>query len=235
MAAFAAAEPVASLQIEPKEIVMKTAPMLSRFLAGIGLAAAILVAPLHDAVAQTARTYEKVTNWAQLPPGATWQDMSGVDIDSKGNVYTLQRTPSKVMVFDSNGKFLRSWGDGAFTKAHALRVDLQGNVWITDRDLHQVLKFTRDGKLLMALGTRGVAGDNESKVALNGPADVAFAPNGDIWVAGAGAFYKVDSGSWQRVASPAQRPSDQVGRDGTRSTAADGDGSTGFAGCAQGG
>lgn len=161
---------------------MKTAPTPLRRMMAIVLAA-LLVAPLQGAFAQATRTYEKVANWAQLPAGTAWQDMSGVDVDTQGNVYTLQRTPSKVMVFDANGKFLRSWGEGQFAKAHALRVDRQGNVWITDRELHQVLKFTRDGQLLMALGTKGVAGDNESKVALNGPADLVFAPNGDIFVA----------------------------------------------------
>ena len=162
---------------------MMSALTISRRLAVAGLAAALLATPLQVAVAQSARTYEKVTNWAQLPPGATWQQMSGVDIDSRGNIYALQRTPSKVMIFDSRGRFLRSWGEGIFPKAHALRVDRQNNVWVTDRELHQVLKFTRDGRLLMELGTKGVAGDNNSEVALNGPADVAFGPNGDIFVA----------------------------------------------------
>lgn len=158
-------------------------PTFSRRLVAAGLAAAIVVTPLQAAFAKAAWTYEKVATWAQLPPGAAWQDMSGVDIDSRGEIYTLQRTPSKVMVFDRKGKFLRSWGEGVFPKAHALRVDRQGNVWITDRELHQVLKFTRDGRLLMELGTKGVAGDNNSEVAFNGPADVAFASNGDIFIA----------------------------------------------------
>lgn len=162
---------------------MKSLLKISRRFAAAGLAASLMALPLQVAFAQAKRTYEEVANWAQLPLGAAWQDMSGVDVDSKGNVYTLQRTPSKVMVFDSKGRFLRSWGEGTFTKAHALRVDREGNIWITDRELHQVLKFTRDGKLLMALGTKGVAGDNESIVSLNGPADVVFAPNGDIFVA----------------------------------------------------
>ena len=161
---------------------MKNAPTMLRRLAAFGLVATLLTAPLHVAFAQAARTYEKVAGWAQLPQGVAWQDMTGVDIDSKGNIYTLQRTPSKVMVFDATGRFLRTWGEGLFTKAHALRVDRDDNVWITDRDLHQALKFTREGKLLMALGTRGVAGDNDSRVALNGPSDVAVAPNGDIFV-----------------------------------------------------
>lgn len=162
---------------------MKIRSKMSWRLTAVGFAASLIALPLQVALAQSERTYEEVVNWAELPPGTTWQDMSGVDIDSKGNVYTLQRTPSKVIVFNSKGKFLRSWGEGAFTKAHALRVDRQGNVWITDRELHQVLKFSPDGKLLMTLGTKGVAGDNESVVSLNGPADMVFAPNGDIFVA----------------------------------------------------
>jgi peptidylamidoglycolate lyase len=162
---------------------MKHFAAISRRIVTTAIAAAFVAFPLQGVTAQAARTYEKVADWAQLPPGAAWQEMSGVDIDSRGNIYTLQRTPSKVMIFDSRGRFLRSWGEGVFTKAHALRVDRQNNIWITDRELHQVLKFTRDGRLLMALGTKGVAGDNTSEVALNGPADVVFGPNGDIFVA----------------------------------------------------
>lgn len=162
---------------------MKSSMKISRRLIVTGLAAALIASPLQMAFAQAARVYEEVVGWAQLPSGTSWQQMSGVDIDSKGRVYALQRTPSRVMIFDPKGRFLGSWGDGMFPKAHALRIDRQGNVWITDRELHQVLKFTRDGKLLMELGTKGVPGDNDSLVGLNGPADVAFGPNGDIFVA----------------------------------------------------
>jgi len=128
-------------------------------------------------------TYQPVENWAQLPAGTKWQTMSAVDVDSKGTVYVFQRgEPSKIMAFDSRGKFLRSWGDGTFPSAHGLRVDRQDNVWVTDRGLHQVLKFSPQGKLLMELGRKGIQGDNDSKDALNGPSDVAIAGNGDIFV-----------------------------------------------------
>jgi len=128
-------------------------------------------------------TYQTVDNWAQLPPGTKWETTSAVDIDSKGNVYVFQRgEPSKVIVFDSKGKFLRSWGDKMFPSAHGLRIDRQDNVWLTDRGLHQVMKFSPEGKLLLELGKKGVAGDNNSTDALNGPSDVAVAPNGTIFV-----------------------------------------------------
>lgn len=142
-----------------------------------------VAAPMPMAHAGPARGYTKVAAWAQLPPGVAWQDMTGVAIDATGNIYTLQRTPAKVMVFDPRGRLLRTWGEGVFEKAHAIRIDRQGNVWITDRALHQALKFTPAGKPLMALGTRGVAGDNDSTTSLNGPADLVFAANGDIFVA----------------------------------------------------
>jgi peptidylamidoglycolate lyase len=162
---------------------MKSWPTISRHFVVASLAATLLATPLHVAVAQAARTYEEVTDWAQLPPNYTWQDMMAVDIDSRGDIYVLQRTPSRVMVFNSRGRYLRSWGDGLFPGAHGLRIDRQNNVWVTDRKRHQVLKFTRDGALLMELGTNGVPGDNDSRVSLNGPADVAVGPNGDIFVA----------------------------------------------------
>jgi DNA-binding beta-propeller fold protein YncE len=164
---------------------MKRAPAASQRLAlAFCLASAAFAIPLDEALPQASRTYEQVPNWAQLPSGTTWQDMMAVDIDARGDIYALQRTPFKVMVFDSKGRFLRSWGEALMLpKVHGFRIDREGNAWITDRKLHQVLKFTRDGRLLMALGTKGVAGDNDSKVALNDPADIAFGPNGEIFVA----------------------------------------------------
>ena len=163
-------------------LMMKGTSLFKLRLFALSLAAGLAAAPTQYALAQPARSYEKVANWAQLAPGNSWQEMSGVDIDGRGNIYAFQRTPSRVMVFNARGKFLRSWGEGLFSAAHALRVDRHDNVWVTDKKLHQVMKFTSHGKLLMMLGTKGVAG-GDSRVSLNGPADVAFAPNGDIFVA----------------------------------------------------
>ncbi len=146
-------------------------------------AVAAMLAGIAPAAAPGIRTYEKVADWAKLPEGTRWNDMMAVDIDARGDIYVLQRTPSKVMVFDRNGTYLRAWGEGQFQKAHGLRIDADGNVWTTDRGLHIVRKFSRDGTLLMELGTRGVAGDNASTTALNGPSDVAVAADGTIFVA----------------------------------------------------
>jgi sugar lactone lactonase YvrE len=135
--------------------------------------------------------YQLVENWAQLPPGMQWGVMSAVDIDSHGTIYAFKRSEpgekagemsSMVIVIDPHGKFLRSWGEHTFSSAHGLRVLRDGFIWITDKTGDQVFKFSPDGELLLTLGKKGIAGDNNSTDALNGPSDVVIGKNGDIFV-----------------------------------------------------
>jgi hypothetical protein len=147
---------------------------------------ALILFNASTALAQTASgNYETVENWAQFPDGVTkWGGATGVDIDSKGNIYVFHRIESMpIMAFDKNGKFLRGWGQGMFKTTHFLRTDRNGNVWVTDRGDHQVFKFSPEGKLLMTLGKKGVIGENESEDAFNGVADLVIARNGDIFIA----------------------------------------------------
>lgn len=146
-------------------------------------AALLLVVPFAGPSVAQSPAYHLVEPWAQLPAGQQWQTMSAVDLDAHGRIYILQRgVPSTVMVFAPNGRLLRRWGEGLFPDAHGLRIDPDGNVWITDRKLHQVLKFSPTGEALLSIGTRGVSGDNSSRTALNGPSDVAFGKDGDVFV-----------------------------------------------------
>ncbi len=150
------------------------------------LIAVALMSTAAAARAQSAGgTYQTVENWAQFPEGVTkWGGATGVDIDKKGNIYVFHRNESMpIMAFDRNGKFLRAWGQGMFKTTHFLRTDRDGNVWVTDRGDHQVFKFSPEGKLLMTLGRKGVVGDNDSRDAFNGVADLVIARNGDIFIA----------------------------------------------------
>jgi DNA-binding beta-propeller fold protein YncE len=112
---------------------------------------------------------------------------SGVDIDSRGNVYVIQRKSPPILCFDSSGRLLTSWGtpligrDPNMQGAHGIRVDKDDNVWITDRDRHLVRKFDRAGQLLLTLGTEGKPGTGPNQ--FNRPADVAFGRSGEVYVA----------------------------------------------------
>ena len=133
---------------------------------------------------KTTERYRRVDNWAQLPPGYAWGTMSAVAIDARGSVYGFQRDDptSKVVVFDAQGKYVKTWGEGAFPYAHGMRALRDGFIWTTDRQAQVVLKFDADGRQLFSLGQKGVAGNMESTDAFNGASDVAMAENGDIFV-----------------------------------------------------
>ena len=61
--------------------------------------------------------YRILEGWGELPPGVAYGgDAAAVCVDSKDNVYVFTRGAHPVIVFDRNGKFLRSWGqDVGFT------------------------------------------------------------------------------------------------------------------------
>ena len=109
--------------------------------------------------------------------------MSWVSTDQQDNVYAFQRDePSaKVMVFDSRGRYLRSFGEGQFTYPHSLRVLRDGSVWTTDRQQQQIFKFSPEGKLLLSIGQKGVAGDNNSHDTFNGVSDIVMTKDGTLF------------------------------------------------------
>jgi hypothetical protein len=134
-----------------------------------------------SAFAQTSNLNYQVVPFAEPPDGLEWGDTVSVAADGKGSILVFRRMEPPVLVFNREGKFLKSWGTGVFPEIHSIDV-FDGFVWITDTKAHMVYKFTIDGEQLLALGTKGVIGDNASKTAFNRPTDVAIAPNGDIFV-----------------------------------------------------
>lgn len=164
----------------------------SRLIAGAALLilVALVAAAIEPLNTQADDSYRQVDNWG-LPASGVWGVISAVGVDAKDDVFVFKRADpgqkseplnSKIMVFDSHGKLLKSWGDNFVLSAHGLRLDDDGFVWITDKTGDQVFKFSANGKLLMTLGKKGVAGDMNSTDALNGPSDVVVAKNGDIFV-----------------------------------------------------
>jgi len=143
--------------------------------------------------------YELVEDWAKLPDGESFFDIGGISIDSRDRLYVFNRGRLPMMVFDSEGKFLTSWGDRYFERPHGSCIGPDGSIYCTDDRNHTVTKFDGDGNVLMVLGTKDKPSDTGYREApniferltsitrgggpFNRPTGVALSSSGDIYIA----------------------------------------------------
>ena len=66
--------------------------------------------------------YELIENWARLPAGQTFGNVSAVATDSADRVYVFQRKDPPVLVFEREGAYLGGWGIGAFANPHGIHI-----------------------------------------------------------------------------------------------------------------
>jgi DNA-binding beta-propeller fold protein YncE len=135
-----------------------------------------------------------VEGWEQLPPGYVHRDVAGVAVDGEDRVYLICRGDHPIIVYDQQGNFLGSWGEGLFTyRTHGISVGPDGTLYCTDDGNHTVRRFTPDGKLLLTLGTLGTPSDtgydgkNTATVSrpggpFNRPTNLAVGPRGHLYV-----------------------------------------------------
>jgi hypothetical protein len=129
--------------------------------------------------------YVAVPNPLPVPDAAAMGASSDVAFDAKGHLYVLSRGMKPLTEFDENGKFIRAFGEGLFTRSHGIRIDKDGNIWATDVGAHTVMKLSPQGQVLLTLGTKGKAGEwNEAAGSrlFNEPNDIVFGANGDLFI-----------------------------------------------------
>ena len=165
-------------------------------------AAACLATTAATAPAQPSQTprndlpqpYRTTRDWGQLPPGVKWAAVTAIEPAPDGTLFVVHRCVNNscegrseppILVFDAQGRLLRSFGQGLLNFPHGGTVDPEGNLWMTDARGgngigHQAIKFSPDGRILMTLGTKGVSGSGPAH--FDQPTDVVVAPNGDLFV-----------------------------------------------------
>jgi len=189
-----------------------------------GVSAQSPIAPTNDAP----NPYQTIEGWAKMPAGRTWGSTSAVDVAADGtSIWVAERCGANtcwdaatakfspldpVLLFDADGKLVRSFGAGLFVFPHGIHVDRDGNVWVTDgRDNmprpargrsgadapaapppptpakpagNQVFKFSPDGRVLLTLGKPGgnFPGQPVDSASFFQPNDVVTNAAGDIFV-----------------------------------------------------
>ncbi len=129
-------------------------------------------------------TYEvSGDEWGDLPDGWEYNDATAVAVDSKDDVYVFNRSAHPVIVYDSDGGLLRTWGEDIFSLAHGIAVGPDDSIYCVDVGDHTVRKLTPEGKVLMTLGRSGEAATAMSGEPFHRPTHVAVDPrNGELLV-----------------------------------------------------
>ncbi len=137
--------------------------------------------------------YRASCAWARWPEGWQVPEVVGVATDSQDRVFVFYRGEHPVAVFDRDGAFLFSWGEGIFNRPHGITIGPDDSVFCADDFDHTVRKFTPEGKLLLTLGASGRPSDtgatsvdfrNIQRAAgpFHYPTNVAIGPASEIYV-----------------------------------------------------
>src|SRR5271163_881262 len=127
-------------------------------------------------------TFAVREDWAKAPDEIVLGDVAAVGVDRHDRVYAFNRGEHPVAVFDAQGNFLRSWGEGVFTRAHGVHMGPDDTIWLTDDGDHTVRHCTLEGKVLMTLGVPGKPAPYMSGEPFHRCTHTALSPKGELYV-----------------------------------------------------
>ncbi len=108
-----------------------------------------------------AHTYEVTHDWGELPADIKYGNTHGVCEDSQGRIYVhhtvnaASESSDSMVVFDADGKFIKSWGKQFKGGAHGLHIRKEGStefLYLCDTKRGLVVKTTLDGEEVFTLG-----------------------------------------------------------------------------------
>ena len=168
---------------------------------GAGTATLALAPPVSSApvvLGAGAHQYEWVRGWGRLPDGMKLGSMhGGVVVDAQNQVYFSVDGEASIVVFDPEGKFIRSIGkewkpdkEGAGT--HDIQLHREGGqefIYLVSLFRHEFAKMTTAGEVVWIKGFPEQSGIYKSKDEF-APTGITAAPSGDVYVTdGYGANY----------------------------------------------
>jgi hypothetical protein len=166
------------------------------FLTGLGapliLGAANKSGSARPVLGEGAHKYEAIHDWGELPANIKYGNTHGVCEDSQGRIYVhhtvngASESSDSMVVFDSKGKFVKSWGAEFKGGAHGLHIRKEGRdefLYLCDTKRAVVVKTDLDGRVVWTIAYPHEAKQYSDAPIKYSPTNVAIAPNGDVYVA----------------------------------------------------
>jgi len=148
--------------------------------------------PITASTGQGEWIYEVVPNWGHVPGhnhiGSTH---GGIVIDQSGKVYVSTDGPNGLIVYNSDGSFIKTFGEKS-RRYHGLNIYQEnGQEYIYAAGMNHVTKLDLDGNIILKIeGAQQDPANSWAKATA-----VAVAPNGDIFIAdgyGSSVIFKYD-------------------------------------------
>jgi DNA-binding beta-propeller fold protein YncE len=137
---------------------------------------------------------DEVETWGTYGQGDLNKPM-GVWVDRQDRVYVTDSVDRRVVIFDSSGRYLSSFGgQEVFRNPVAIAVnDDLGRIYVLDSQLHQLKAFDMQGKELFSVGEKGPGPEQFMY-----PSFLTLAPDGRLFISDSMKFrikiYDADGG-----------------------------------------
>jgi hypothetical protein len=130
-------------------------------------------------------SYEVIDQWGKLPAGLSLGTTHAVVEDSKGRILIHHTGRQSVVLFDSEGNYISSWGDEYQGGAHGMFLNREHGaefLYLSTTSLGFMAKVTLEGREVFRIGTpdRPDIYNQEKKFV---PTETAVAPDGRIYIA----------------------------------------------------
>jgi DNA-binding beta-propeller fold protein YncE len=158
---------------------LKTISLLLVFIFSLSVVSLGFKLPVK-AVEKNPLKIEKIIGLSKEP--GTFRNASGVAVAKDGTIFIADTGESQIEVYDSNYKYLRSFGsigsgNDQFQYIQKIIFDQDENLYVLDSFLNRIQVFTKEGKFLRKFGEKG-----DKPGQLKSPQDIKFLKTGELLV-----------------------------------------------------